>query len=195
MSIWVTCYIEAKIDGVWHSIDLYSKVGSDLVIAPILEGQSYVREALRFYDVDSRIQYDELSAELKANRKYCEYTSWSTIPGKWFESKRFDVPERVGYLPRQVVLDYYAGDSYGDLETYEDQLISYEAFRHLTPGEQMAFQYIEFTPIFGPRDTMNRISNAMYERIRQYNAYPFILSEDRRTRVCIEDTRLIIETR
>lgn len=196
MSIWVTCYIEAQIDGEWHSIDLYSKhPRNNMILAPIIDGQSYLRSAIEFYDIYSRIEYNDLSSELKAARKNCEYASWMVMPGKWFDEHRFEVPERVGYVPRQMALDYYGGNFRDDWEDCEYSMISISEYRSLTEEERMAYQYIEYTPPFGPRDTMNTIKNAMIERVRQYNAYPFILSEDRRTRVSLENTRLVIEMR
>lgn len=159
MSISVDVYAEARVGGMWISIDHYLHYTRDgdekFVKVPILEGQSSCYSVLR--DYGEMAQYPELSQY--GERVY-------VMPGSWFAQKNLELPEYSGYVPRQNVLDYESG-SRDDMPYWE--WIGVEEYRELTTEVQQGYQYYEWTEPWGARDTLRRIKRGLEFRMGAFN--------------------------
>lgn len=190
MSVWVDCYAEAKVNGVWKSVDFFSKRGNEFVIAPIMEGQSMFYSAITWEAANERVSYSDLSEELRGMWPDNEYVSWYKIPGSWFEIRDLEQPEFCGYIPRQQVADFKAGEID---EINDEELICASEFAAMTPDAQRGYDYIEYTNPFSVRDYMRRLKRGMEDRMVQYNEYGRRSTEDRRDpAITLSDMRMIV---
>ena len=173
MGIEYELYVEAKIGGVWHSIDFYQRtVSGKLGIIPIISGKSFLGGVLKCSGLlGTTIPYQELSEEIRSQFKECrDFPSWDFFDF-WEElgNKNFEKPEFVGFFPNDAISAFEAGDTEvltvaandGDYFTPID-------FAKLTPEAQHGFRYYEWTEPFGYHDTLRRIKRGVLERISAY---------------------------
>lgn len=192
MSVYVQCFIEAKYNNAWHSIDFYALLDGHTFIAPVMTGQSSVHSAITWHGADMPIGVSDVSRELVG---ICSSGyRLSMMDGAWFEKRNLDTPEFCGYLPRQQVMSYYAGEYDDDYELDDSQLLFADDFAKLSLEAQKAYAYIEFTPMFGYRDTMRTIKEAMRERINHFNAMRYHFKDNRPPSIGWKDVRLVICT-
>ena len=133
MSISVTGYTEAKIDGQWYCIDFYQyDMAGHVHHIPCLEGQSIVRTALDWdCDVDRIAVPTDLSDQVRAECTGRDgkllgegdphWNPWNMVRGSWFGSVDLSQPEYCGYFPRQAVADYLSNPH--EMSLNEDDMI------------------------------------------------------------------------
>lgn len=172
MGIYYELYVEAKIDGVWHSIDFYQKTTSgQFGLIPIISGKSFLGGALRWQGLGSRIPYEDLSDEIKANfKKYEDFPFWEFFDF-WEELGKldFEKPEYVGYFPNDAINAYEAGHDEALLAAAnEGDYFSPIDYANLTPEAQRGFRYYEWTEPYGYHDTLRRIKRGVQDRIAAY---------------------------
>lgn len=159
MSVTVLVYAEARIGGVWTSIDHYLHYVRDgderFVKIPILEGSSGCASILRGMGA---------MRELPDQGRYGERIY--VISGSWLAEKNLEKPEYSGYVPRQAVLDYEAGTC-DDISYWE--FIGVEEYRTLNQNEQQGYQYYEWTEPWGERDILRRIKRGLEFRMHAFN--------------------------
>ena len=180
MSIWLTGYTEALIQGKWHGIDFYQHdAAGHLHIVPCITGQSFVRQALEWdCDMQNLIGVpDGLSDEV---RKECSGSDgvlygteeqrwhfWYTIDGSWFERVDFSIPESCGFFPRQEISRYQSNPDEYTLD--EEKMISVEEYQKLDAEAKKAYQYYEYTNPAGNRAILQEFKQAVMDRIMAYN--------------------------
>lgn len=172
MGIYYELYAEAKVDGVWHSIDFYQRTASGKFgLIPIISGKSYLGGALRWEGLGGRIAYDELSEEIKANFKnYEDFPYWEFFDF-WEElgQRDFEKSEFVGFFPNDAIAAYEAGDVDAlTAAANEGDYFSPIDFAKLTPEAQRGFRYFEWTEPYGYHDTLRRIKQGVLERLAAY---------------------------
>lgn len=180
-SLYVEVYTEAKIDGVWTNIDFWTRyppgrpnVGDNRGehIVPSLNGGSRLYSVLRDLDICYPLKHEELSSTLQQHiHKIDESEAWTlkAFPAAWLYAKNLDLPEYGGYLTRQSILNYESGLSHGELSDYD--MLTPEEYRNLSPDEQSAYQYYEWTEKWGERDILKRIKENVQERMLAYDDY------------------------
>ena len=166
MSISVNIYTEAKINGEWTNIDLWTRYGDQWWMVTCLEGGSTVYSTVRNHDEFHRIPTEELFHSL--GRTDEPYGTCYAMSASWLAAKDLELPEYSGYLPRQQVLDYTCG-VLSELDTWE--MITPAEYRKLTPDEQMGYQFYEWTESWGERDILRRIKRGVHDRINAFNDY------------------------
>ena len=179
MSIWVTGYTEAKVDGKWHCIDFfqYDEKG-ELHHIPCITGQSYVRQALEWdYKMEPIGVPEGLSDPV---RKKCtsrdgvlygtespRWTSWYIVEGRWFKTADLEMPEFCGFFPRQAVSNYLANPDENSLN--EETMLTTEEYQALEPEVKKAYQYFEYTDPSGSRQILRRFKRAVMSRLEAFN--------------------------
>lgn len=190
MSVWVECYAEARINGVWRSVDFYSKRGNEFVIAPIMTGQSMLYSAINWEAAYTPVGYSAISEDYRSMWPDREYVSYYAIPGNWFECRDLEQPEFCGYIPRQQVASFKSGEID---EINDEELISAFEFSAMTPEAQQAYTYIEYTNPFSIRDYMRRLKRGLEDRMVQYNEFGRQSTEDRcDPAISLSDMRMIV---
>ena len=161
MSISVTGYTEAKIEGKWYCIDFFQyDMNGHVHHIPCVEGQSIVHTALQWEcDMDRIGVPTDLSPQVKAEctgrdgKLFGEddphWNPWHMVRGSWFGSVDLDQPEHCGYFPRQAVADYLSNPH--DVTLDEGDMIPVEEYRELPEEEKKAYQYYEYTSPYGNR--------------------------------------------
>lgn len=172
MGIDYELYAEAKIDGVWHSIDFYQRTTSGKFgLIPIISGKSFLGGALRWQGLGERITYEDLSDEIKENfKKYDDFPYWEFFDF-WEElgNRDFEKPEFVGFFPNDAIAAYEAGDDEALTAAANDgDYFAPIDFAKLTPEAQRGFRYYEWTEPFGYHDTLRRIKRGVLDRINAY---------------------------
>ena len=142
MSISVTGYTEAKIEGKWYCIDFFQyDMNGHVHHIPCIEGQSIVHTALQWdCDMDCIGVPTDLSPQVKAECTGREgklfgeddphWIPWHTVRGSWFGSVDLDQPEYCGYFPRQAVADYLSNPH--DVTLDESDMIPVEEYYKYT---------------------------------------------------------------
>lgn len=175
MSVSVDVYTEAKIDGKWVNIDMYTYYPNTnpnhngFHLIPVVSGASAVRNAMMDIEDVVSLPYEDLSEKLKDQIRDYGDLYLRTLPASWFLSKRLDTPEFSGYIPRQSLLQYEAGIT-NDPDPNCEMLTPAE-YRQLTADEQMAYQYYEWTESWGTRDVWRRIKEGVRLRINAFEDY------------------------
>ena len=201
MSVWITGYTEAKVDGEWHCIDFHQyDFRGKLHHIPCITGQSMVRQALE-WDCDmQRIMGApaELSEEVRRERTSDEgvlygtgklsWFSWNVIEGSWFAKANLDLPEFCGFFPRQDVCRYLSNPDENDLDT--EEMLSVAEYQSLDPEVKKAYQYFEYTEIGGSRQILRDLKRAVLDRVRAYNRS--LSWEDRDKDITLADVRVLI---
>lgn len=177
MGTYYTLYCEARINGVWHNIDFYQRplVGIPMLV-PVIEGQSAVGSALRWYANPMPIKSEDLSAMTRSQESdRAESWQWLQIPGSWFADKDLNSPEFCGYFPKQDVLDYKSGLI--DMINTED-ILEAEAYLAFPDDGKLSYVYFEYTEPWGYKDVMNRIKTSVELRMRGCSSWLYKLSNE-----------------
>lgn len=173
MGIEYELYVEAKIDGVWHSIDFYQKTASGKFgLIPIISGKSFLGGALRWEGLlGATLPYQELSEEIRSQFKdYKDPDQWGFFDF-WEElgNRDFEKPEFVGFFPNDAIAAFEAGcDEALSAAASEGDYFAPIDFAKLTPEAQRGFRYYEWTEPFGYHDTLRRIKRGVLDRINAY---------------------------
>ena len=180
MSISVTGYTEAKIEGKWYCIDFFQyDMNGHVHHIPCVEGQSIVHTALQWEcDMDRIGVPTDLSPQVKAEctgrdgKLFGEddphWNPWHMIRGSWFGSVDLDQPEHCGYFPRQAVADYLSNPH--DVTLDEGDMIPVEEYRELPEEEKKAYKYYEYTSPYGNRSILRNFKRAVQARIDAWNS-------------------------
>ena len=201
MSVYVTGYTEAKINGKWHCIDFYQYDSKGkLSIVPCISGQSMVLHAIEWgCDADRMMGApDHISDGV---RKKCSndngvlygtgdqnWCSWYVIDGSWLEKANLSMPEYCGFFPRQDVSNYMSNPDENEMNT--EDMLSIEEYQDLDAEVKKAYQYFEYTEPYGSRSILYDFKQAVLERVRAYNSE--LQWEDRELKINLSDVRVVI---
>lgn len=132
MSVSVDLFTELKVNGRWVCIDpwiIYS--GEDIAhrdvkhLLPLLSGGSAVYWIVRDIEMTA-LKPRDLSGTLQAELHLGDDDRVYGIPGYYFASRDFDVPEYCGYFPRQEVLSLRNDPGY---EVNTDEFLPVQQYR------------------------------------------------------------------
>jgi len=199
MSVYVTGYTEARIDGKWYCIDFfqYDMTGRQYHI-PCLEGQSMVNAAL-----DSECEMERIPVPTDVSdqvRAACtgsdgtlfgegkSYNPWHLIRGSWFGSVDLSQPELCGFFSRQDIANYLSNPS--ETEIDEVDMLYAQEYHELPDEEKKAYQYFEYTPTCGYRAIMRRFKQAVLDRIEVWN--DMISWHGDNKRISLSDVRVLV---
>lgn len=174
MSVSVDLFTELKVNGRWVCIDpwiIYS--GEDIAhrdvkhLLPLLSGGSAVYWIVRDIEMTAMKPRD-LSGTLQAELHLGDDDRVYGIPGYYFASRDFDVPEYCGYFPRQEVLSLRNDPGY---EVNTDEFLPVQQYLELSADAQRAFEYMEYTEPWGERDICRRIERGIKIRLGAFEDY------------------------
>ena len=189
MSIYVTGYTEARINGKWHCIDFFQRdLKGELRIVPCIEGASMVRHALEWdcnvqrlmvlpSDIsdDVRKECTSRTGSLLGSDPQNDGYWWSSIEGKWFAKAILTIPEYCGFFPRQALGYYLCNPDDNSLDT--DRMLSVEEYHKLDAEEKKAYQYYEYTDSESERLILYNFKEAVVQRLKAINERLFWSSE------------------
>ncbi len=201
MSVYVTGYTEARVNGKWHGIDFYQYDSrGKLSIVPCVTGQSMVLQAIE-WDCDAESVMgapDDLSDGVRetcsdekgilygsGNYGYCR---WYIVEGSWFDKVNLSMPEYCGFFPRQDVCRYLSNPDENEIDT--EDMLSIEEYQNLDAEIKKAYQYFEYTEPYGSRSILRGFKQAVMDRVWAYNRG--LSWEDRDLNITLSDVRVLI---
>lgn len=202
MSVDITGYTEALINGEWHCIDFYQYDSKGkLHLIPSIQGRSLVSYAL---EEECKMDYINRPPDTVSDavRRECStetgvllgptegegLCSWSVVPGKWFLKANLALPESCGFFTRDALSWYLSNPEENRLDT--DDMLSVEEYRELSEEEKKAYQYYEYTDPYGSRQILRSFKEAVLARVRAYNDN--ISWEMRENTIDLSDVRVLI---
>ena len=179
MGIYVTGYTEAKIDGKWQCIDFWQpdKDGK-LHHVPCITGQSMIAQALEWDCKAENVGVPEdMSDQVRAmnthedgaliGTKQTDGRPWYIIQGRWFEKADLEQPEFCGFFPRQDIAAHLANPD--EMEINEENMVTAGEYRGMDEAEKKAYQYYEYTPLWGNRSILRRFKADVVSRMNAWN--------------------------
>ncbi len=200
MSVFVTGYTEARVNGKWYCIDFFQyDENGNIKHRPCISGQSIVQNALQFdCSMEEIIVPDDLSDKVK---ELCtgkdgdifgtgEYTwyRWYKIDGRWFAEADLDQPEYCGFFPTNELAFYLSNPT--DNWLNGQNMISAKEYHNLSEEERKAYKYYEYTDPSGARSIMQVFKAAVIQRVNEYSST--IAWQINHQEVTLADVRVLI---
>lgn len=202
MGVYCFAYLEAKLDGVWRSIDYFqmTKKG-ELKRQPLLWGQSVVysmvNDSNKWYRLDRSFLSEELQKEFPLYKNPVtgedqEYRTYYVLDGKDLRDYKLDRPDYCGFFLKN---DVYRFES-SDYEIDPDMSLSAQEYEELSPEAKKAYMYYEYTEPYGEKYIMRQLKSAVAQCINTFNDNCRYGADFDKSwpEIGMEDVRLIMET-
>lgn len=201
MSVYVTMYAQAKVNGVWRSIDYWQRsINGQLVRVPVMMGQSTLAMVVRECDAIQRtgLQYvaPEIAEMITENHDgvtLFQGISLYELNGSDLIGRDLDQMEICGFFENSDVAKYKADPNY---PIWEVEYLSPREYNALAKEAKRAYTYLEVTDPYGEFATLKRLRAALIDRVNTFND-PCLYNTDSKTwhfehEITLADAKIII---
>lgn len=200
MSVYVDVYAQAKIKGVWRSIDFWQKnIDGEYRRVQILTGSSTIAQAVRDIDGVYPIHISQVADEIRSVISHTDDGALFTgdtvyqLPGEDLLQRDFSQPDCCGFFPRDLIAKYKADPSF---ELWECERLYPDEFQELDKDTRKAYEYFEIQNPFGEYAVAKKIKGGLIDRVNAWNDHGIYSLQnnnfDFESEISLSDTKAII---
>ena len=176
MGIDYTIYTEAYIKDRWYNIDSYVLAPSGkFLLAPLLDGRSFVREFLDNMSDAGTLAFSELAETTQKylldqteeeyredllKEKFEVYDYYTEIKPKYVREYQYEY-----YAPRYEVVAFETGEN-----EEINEWLTRESFEELPAEEKKEYVFFKWTEPYGWYSTLSKVINRVETRLADYSS-------------------------